>query len=138
MTPVTRTLCLLLASVALAACNRQGPQVPKPVDDNTNAQSGLTIAVPVLANDSVPADVADLDALQAWLRSNETRVPDVLDLFAAIDEVRGDPACAPCRQRLRALLWSASAQPPAQVPRRGAVDDAGRRYLDALRQEPAR
>ena len=37
MTPVTRTLCLLLASVALAACNRQGPQVPKPVDDNTNA-----------------------------------------------------------------------------------------------------
>ncbi|WP_394695906.1 hypothetical protein [Pseudoxanthomonas japonensis] len=91
-----------------------------------------------LANDSVPADVADLDALQAWLRSNETRVPDVLDLFAAIDEVRGDPACAPCRQRLRALLWSASAQPPAQVPRRGAVDDAGRRYLDALRQEPAR
>ena len=91
-----------------------------------------------LANDAVPADVADLDALQAWLRGNEARVPDALDLFAAIDEVRGDPACAPCRQRLRALLWSASAQPPAQVPRRGAVDEAGRRYLDALRQEPAR
>lgn len=91
-----------------------------------------------LANDSVPADVGDLDALQAWLRSNEARVPDALDLFAAIDEVRGDPACAPCRQRLRALLWSASAQPPAQVPRRAASDDAGRRYLDALRQAPAR
>ena len=91
-----------------------------------------------LVNDSVPADVADLDALQAWLRGNEARVPDALDLFAAIDEVRGDPACAPCRQRLRALLWSASAQPPAQVPRRGAVDEAGRRYLDALRQESAR
>lgn len=91
-----------------------------------------------LANDGVPADVAELDALQAWLRGNEARVPDALDLFAAIDEVRGDPACAPCRQRLRALLWSASAQPPAQVPRRGAADEAGRRYLDALRQEPAR
>ena len=37
MNPVTRTLFLLIASVALAACNRQGPQVPKPVDDNTNA-----------------------------------------------------------------------------------------------------
>ncbi|KRA54219.1 hypothetical protein ASD77_06245 [Pseudoxanthomonas sp. Root65] len=91
-----------------------------------------------LANDRVPADAADLDALQAWLRNNEARVPDALDLFAAIDEVRGDPDCAPCRQRLRSLLWSASAQPPAQVPRRGATDDVGRRYLDALRQEPAR
>ncbi|CAN7543161.1 hypothetical protein LJR143_003732 [Pseudoxanthomonas sp. LjRoot143] len=91
-----------------------------------------------LANDTAPADATDLEALQAWLRTNEARVPDALDLFAAIDEVRGDPACAPCRQRLRALLWSASPQPPAQVPRRGAVDAAGRRYLDALRQEPSR
>ncbi|WP_225583927.1 DUF4175 domain-containing protein [Pseudoxanthomonas sp. PXM02] len=91
-----------------------------------------------LANDATPANVGDLDALQAWLRTNEARVPDALDLFAAIDEVRGDPACAACRQRLRALLWSASSQPPAQVPRRGAVDAAGRRYLDALRQEPTR
>ena len=90
-----------------------------------------------LANDTATADAADaadLDALQAWLRTNEARVPDALDLFAAIDEVRGDPACAPCRQRLRALLWSASAQPPAQVPRRRATDAAGRRYLDALRE----
>lgn len=91
-----------------------------------------------LANDRAPADGADLDALQAWLRANEARVPDALDLFAAIDEVRGDPACAPCRARLRALLWSASPQPPARVPRRLAPDDAGRRYLDALQQEPAR
>ena len=80
----------------------------------------------------------DFAALQAWLRTNETRVPDALDLFAAIDEVRGDRACAPCRARLRALLWSASPQPPAQVPRRAPADDAGRRYLDALQQEPAR
>lgn len=91
-----------------------------------------------LANDRAPSRPADLDALHAWLRSNEARVPDALDLFAAIDEVRGDPACAPCRARLRALLWSASPQPPAQVPRRPAPDDAGRRYLDALQQEPAR
>ena len=91
-----------------------------------------------LANDAAAAETADLDALHAWLRTNEARMPDALDLFVAIDEVRGDPACAPCRQRLRALLWSASAQPPAQVPRRGAADAAGRRYLDALRQEPAR
>lgn len=91
-----------------------------------------------LAHDGAAADAADLDALQAWLSTNEARVPDALDLFAAIDEVRGDPACAPCRVRLRALLWSASPQPPAQVPRRAPADDAGRRYLDALQQEPAR
>ncbi len=91
-----------------------------------------------LANDGSPTGAADLDALQAWLRANETRIPDALDLFAAIDEVRGDPGCGPCRHRLRARLWSASAQPPAQVPRRNATDEAGRRYLDALRQEPAR
>lgn len=91
-----------------------------------------------LANDGVPADMADLDALQAWLRDNEARVPYALDLFAAIDEVRGDPACTSCRQRLRALLWSASAQPPAQVPRRGAADETGRRYLDALMRESTR
>ncbi len=91
-----------------------------------------------LANDRAPSRPADLDALHAWLRSNEARVPDPLDLFAAIDEVRGDPACAPCRARLRALLWSASPQPPAQVPRRGQPDDVGRRYLDALQRERAR
>lgn len=91
-----------------------------------------------LTSDDASGDGADLDALQDWLRGNETRVPDALDLFAAIDAVRGDPACAACRRHLRALLWSASAQPPAQAPRRAAADAAGRRYLDALRQEPAR
>nr|WP_298133544.1 hypothetical protein [uncultured Pseudoxanthomonas sp.] len=111
-----------------------GP-LARPQDDEAPAPARAWAA---LANDRVPADAADLEALQAWLRRNEARVPDALDLFAAIDEVRGDPGCAPCRQRLRSLLWSASAQPAAQVPRRGATDAAGRRYLDALRQEPAR
>lgn len=36
MMPVPRFLCLLLAAVALTACNRQGPQVPKLRDDNTS------------------------------------------------------------------------------------------------------
>jgi hypothetical protein len=102
------------------------------------AESAPARAWRSLAHDGVPADAADLDALQAWLRANEARMPDALDLFAAIDEVRGEPGCAACRARLRALLWSASAQPPAQVPRRDALDDAGRRYLDALQPEPVR
>ncbi|SDQ21362.1 hypothetical protein SAMN05428982_0119 [Pseudoxanthomonas sp. CF385] len=111
-----------------------GPLAPMPDD----ADAAPARAWRALADDGAPADVADLDALQAWLHTNEARVPDALDLFAAIDEVRGDPACASCRARLRAMLWSASPQPPARVPRRSAPDDAGRRYLDALQQEPAR
>lgn len=111
-----------------------GPLAPMPDD----VDAAPARAWRALANDRAPADGADLDALHTWLRTNEARVPDALDLFAAIDEVRGDPACAPCRARLRALLWSASPQPPAQVQRRAAPDDAGRRYLDALQQEPAR
>ena len=34
----TRLLGLFLCALALAACNRQGPQVPKAVDDNAEAQ----------------------------------------------------------------------------------------------------
>ena len=64
------------------------------------------------------------------------RVADPLSLFAAIDAVRGDPDCHDCRQRLRGLLWTVLARPPAQVRRR-TTDAAGERYLDALRREGA-
>ena len=82
------------------------------------------------------ADAVDLDALQRWLHDNEARVADPLSLFAAIDAVRGDPDCHDCRQRLRGLLWTVLARPPAQVRRR-TTDAAGERYLDALRREGA-
>lgn len=138
---------------------RVGPELP-PIDETrrmSGDRAGLaprplgTLARPEDDADSAPAQAwrtlaespgrdaaTDLDALERWLRQNEARVPDALDLFAAIDSVRNDPACRDCRQRLRALLWSALPQPPAQVPRRDAPDAGGRRYLDALRQEPAR
>lgn len=38
MTPSTRILGLILASCALVACNRQGPQIPKQVDDNQQSR----------------------------------------------------------------------------------------------------
>lgn len=138
---------------------RVGPELP-PIDENRRMggdRAGLAnrslgeITRTGDDTDSAPAQAwrtladapgstasADLDALQRWLRQNEARVPDALDLFAAIDTVRNDPACHACRQRLRALLWSALPQPPAQVPRRDAPDAAGQRYLDALRGEPVR
>lgn len=136
---------------------RVGPELPS-IDESrrlTGKRDGLArreLAIaPATTGDAVPAAAwkaleeaaegtkgatPDLDALQRWLRDNETRVADPLSLFAAIDAVRGDPACLACRQRLRERLWPVLARPPAQVQRR-ATDAAGERYLDALRRERA-
>lgn len=73
----------------------------------------------------------ELAAVQAWAVSHPPADP--LALAAAIDAVRRDQGCQPCRARLRAQLWAAMAPPPAQVMRRNGGDAAGRRYLDALR-----
>ncbi|MGN6225680.1 hypothetical protein [Pseudoxanthomonas sp.] len=137
---------------------RVGPELP-PIDESrrlSGKREGLArrelILTPARSADAVPAaawkaledsaggqgaGALDLDALQRWLRENEARVADPLSLFAAIDAVRGDPACRECRQRLRGLLWSVQARPPAQVRRR-ATDAVGERYLDALRREAGR
>ena len=74
----------------------------------------------------------------SWLRANQTRLADPLAFVAAIEALRADPACVPCRRDLRALLWPLLPRPAATVPRRDDGGDAGRRYLDALRQEDAR
>lgn len=137
---------------------RVGPELP-PIDESrrlSGKREGLArrelILAPARGADAVPAaawkaledsaggqgaGALDLDALQRWLRENEARVADPLSLFAAIDAVRGDPACRDCRQRLRGLLWPVQARPPAQVRRR-ATDAVGERYLDALRREAGR
>lgn len=80
---------------------------------------------------------ASMDALQRWLRDNQSRVPDPLAISAAIDAVQREPGCAECRQSLRALLWSAMARPAAKVQRRAQADAAGQRYLRSLQQEVA-
>ncbi|MCD9088528.1 DUF4175 domain-containing protein [Stenotrophomonas sp. SY1] len=82
----------------------------------------------------------DLDALSRWLDSHPNAWPDPLDVIAAIDEVRQQPDCQACRQRLRDQLWPALQRPHGPPARRNAGDAAGRRYLDALTapQEHAR
>lgn len=76
-------------------------------------------------------EAGELAALERWLAG--TQVPDRLAALAAIDAVRGDPDCVPCRARLRTVLWGALAVPPAAVVRRGdGGSAAGGRYLDAL------
>lgn len=88
-------------------------------------------------DDGVARDI-DFASLDRWLRANESRVADPLSLIAAIDALRAEPACVPCRRELRAQLWPLLPRPPTTVPRRDDGDAAGRRYLDALRQENAR
>lgn len=78
----------------------------------------------------------DLDALAAWQQRNAAYLPDALDLAAAIEQLRIEPDCGDCRQRLRAQLWRALQRPLPQAMRRSAADAMGRRYLDALEAQP--
>ena len=135
---------------------RVGPELP-PIDETrrlTGDRAGLVRRELALASldddDIVPATMwraleeapgaapvewePQLQALERWLRSNESRVRDPLSFVAAIDAVRGDPQCIECRRTLRGLLWTALSRPPAHVPRREQGDASGARYLDALRE----
>lgn len=78
----------------------------------------------------------DLDALASWQQRNAAYLPDALDLAAAIEQLRIEPECADCRQRLRAQVWRALQRPLPQAMRRGAADAMGQRYLDALEAQP--
>jgi hypothetical protein len=78
----------------------------------------------------------DLDALAGWQQRNAAYLPDALDLAAAIEQLRIEPGCADCRQRLRAQLWRALQRPVPQTTRRSAPDAMGQRYLDALEAQP--
>ncbi|KRG68562.1 membrane protein [Stenotrophomonas terrae] len=82
----------------------------------------------------------DLDALSRWLDAHPNAVPDPLDVVAAIDTLRQQPECQPCRQTLRAQLWPALRRADGPPARRNSADASGRRYLEALSvpQEPGR
>jgi hypothetical protein len=140
---------------------RVGPELP-PIDESRRLggdRAGLsrrddplvaaTAPDPTLAGlwralDDVPpgeraqAPAVDFTALERWLRDNQARLADPLAFVAAIEALRADPDCVPCRRDLRALLWPLLPRPAATVPRRDDGDAAGRRYLDALRQEGGR
>ncbi len=81
-------------------------------------------------------DTPDLDALATWQQRNAAFLPDALDLAAAIEQLRIEPDCSDCRQRLRAQLWRALQRPLPQVMRRTATDAMGQRYLDAVEAQP--
>ncbi len=132
--------------------SRVGPELP-PIDASrrmTGKREGLASRVlgiaPVEGRDG-PAAAAwralgdgpgairgpiALDALDRWARGQAAHLPDPLALSGAIDAVRRDPACVACRAKLRALLWTAMARPPAHLTRRQPADASGARYLGAM------
>lgn len=131
---------------------RVGPELP-PIDEGRRLggdRSGLASReLPLAAR--TPPDPAiveawqrlgddngapDLDALAAWQQRNAAYLPDALDLAAAIEQLRIEPDCIDCRQRLRAQLWRALQRPLPQAMRRSAADAMGQRYLDALEAQP--
>lgn len=138
---------------------RVGPELP-PIDESrrlggdragiARRDDALSAATPLdatLANlwralDDTPTaggrEAVDFDALERWLQSNESRIADPLSFVAALESLRAEPGCARCRADLRAQLWPLLPRPAATVPRRDEADAAGRRYLDALREEGAR
>ena len=127
--------------------SKVGPELP-PIDPSrrmTGELEGLacrTLDVTPVASSDGPAAAAwralegkvtpDLDPLERWVRANADRLPDPLALTGAIDAARREPNCAPCRTRLRGLLWTAMTRPTGQPMRRPPADAAGARYLRAL------
>ncbi|KRG47713.1 hypothetical protein [Stenotrophomonas beteli] len=131
---------------------RVGPELP-PIDESRRLggdRAGLASRELPLAARTPPDPVIveawqrlgddnsapDLDALAAWQQRNAAYLPDALDLAAAIEQLRIEPGCGDCRQRLRAQLWRALQRPLPQVMRRNATDAMGQRYLDALEAQP--
>lgn len=131
---------------------RVGPELP-PIDEGRRLggdRAGLASRELPLAARTPPdpaiieawqrlgddTSVPDLDALASWQQRNAAYLPDALDLAAAIEQLRIEPSCRDCRQRLRAQLWRALQRPLPQAMRRNAADAMGQRYLDALEAQP--
>ena len=131
---------------------RVGPNLP-PIDlsRRLSGERENIVAGALTPSTRSPADAAPAEAWRAledrpgrsgpvplaardrWGRDTRGRLADPLALAAAIDTVRNEPDCGPCRRRLRALLWTALERPPVSVRRRDAPATRGQRYLDALR-----
>ena len=103
---------------------------------------GRAQLTPFAIEDAVPATAwralaqpgaIDLGGLESWARSNAGRSGDPLGLLAAVDALRGNPRSPVLREKLRGQLWTVLTRPPAQVRRRSAGGDLGRRYTQGLR-----
>lgn len=108
-------------------------------DDIAPAEAGLAArpfdaaaAAAWAAIDGSAGKTRDLTPLTHWFRANRARVADPLAWDDALDQLRRDPGCGACRDRLRGLVWRALPTPPVGAARRDGAGRSGARYLDAL------
>jgi hypothetical protein len=131
---------------------RVGPELP-PIDESRRLggkregieSRRLPLTAPTAPEQAIVAvwqqlggagQAPDLDALNGWLRANESRLADPLSLAASIEELRMAPDCVRCRDALRAQLWRALLRPVPAPARRSTPDAMGQRYRDALGAGP--
>lgn len=131
---------------------RVGPELP-PIDESRRLggkregieSRRLPLTAPTAPDQAIVAvwqqlggagQAPDLDALNGWLRANESRLADPLSLAASIEELRMAPDCVRCRDALRAQLWRALLRPVPAPARRSTPDAMGQRYRDALGAGP--
>lgn len=136
---------------------RVGLELP-PIDasrrlsgDASGVRSRADALAPATTAESVPAavwktlgeratarDTSDgLAELEQWLRPREAELPQAIELLAAIDALRTDPACEACRDRLGSLLWPLLPVPASATTQRPGNGISGQAYLDALHRERA-
>jgi hypothetical protein len=77
----------------------------------------------------------DLAGLERWAREHGDAIPDALGYVSAVDALRRDPTCIPCRNELAARLWPLLPAPAPRVAPRATPDAAGAAYLEAIAGE---
>ena len=101
----------------------QGLLVPSDSDDAMLGQSYTALA---------NGEPLDLEAFEAWVRAHESKLDNALDLIAALDVLRREPACEACRNSVLDALWPMLPVPPTATRLRSVPDAAGKAYLEGL------
>ena len=98
----------------------------------TAVSDDAVVANAWVALDGAASTPPDLTALERWARERQSTLPDALGVIAAIDDVRRDATCLPCRDRLHARLWPLLPSTAARATPRKQIDAGGAAWLDAL------
>lgn len=112
----------------------------KDVRNSENAANAATAPEPQL--DAIwqaleRGETPDWDGFDKWLGQRDPNAPGTLDLAAAADSWRRDPACARCRDELRDRLWPLLPRAAAAATGRPDGGAAGKAYLQALQAAEA-
>lgn len=101
-----------------------------PLDDD----AAISAAWSAVAANSQP----DWSTLEQWLRQtqqDDATEEGLLAILQAMDALRADPQCAPCRQQLLAGLWSRLPIPPAGLHPRASVPAYTEAWLQAVEDD---